>query len=155
MGTILCPTRGGEASHPNQDRAISLAKQRGERLIFLYVSDVRFLFKGSGALLGSLETELDEMGEFLLLMAQERAEKQGVQAEREVRRGSFREAIADVIDDHQVTTVVFGTPGQEHRVTTEDYLEALADDLTEELGVEVMMTKDGELVRHSGSSAAG
>lgn len=145
MGTILCPTRGGEASYSNQDRAIALAKARGEKLVFLYVSDVRFLHKGSAAHLGTLETDLDEMGDFLMTMAQERAEQQGVAAEREVRRGSFREAIEEVVKVHNVTTVVLGTPGEEHRITTKDYLKSLASTLVEELGVEVMMTKDGEL----------
>ncbi len=146
MGTILCPTRGGEASYPNQDRAIALAKERGEDLVFLYVSDVRFLPKGSAAHLGTLETDLDEMGDFLLIMAQERAELEGVVAEREVRRGPFRQAIEEVIKLHGVSTVVFGTPGEEHRITTEDYLKTLASRLTEELDVEVMMTEGGKLV---------
>ena len=149
MGSILCPTRGGEASHANQDRAIALAKERAEDLIFLYVSDVRFLYRGSGALVGSLEDDLDEMGEFLLTMAQERAERQGVNAQQAVRRGPFEEAIQDVIKDHGVTTVVFGTPGEEHRITSENYLRRLADRLTEELEVEVLRTENGELVPYT------
>ena len=31
MTTILRPTRGGEVTFPNQDRAIALAKERGDR----------------------------------------------------------------------------------------------------------------------------
>ena len=151
MGTILCPTRGGEASKANQDRAISLAKERGEELVFLYVSDVQFLDKGSAAHLGSLEANLDEMGEFLLIMAQERAEKQGVKADLEVRRGAFIEALQEVIEAHGVTTVVFGTPGEDHRVTTEEYLHTLADNLVKDKGIEVMMTRGDELIRHSGA----
>lgn len=154
MGAILCPTRGGEASKANQDRAIALAKERGDKLIFLYVSDVRFLDKGSGAHLGSLEANLDEMGEFLLIMAQERAEKQGVKAEREVRRGAFLDALKEVIEGHEVTTVVLGTPGEEHRVTSEEYMHSLADDLVEAYGVEVMLTRGDELVRHTGGQGS-
>ena len=41
--TILCPTRGGEASYANQERAIALAVEREAELIFLYVSNVHFL----------------------------------------------------------------------------------------------------------------
>ncbi|MFP3853709.1 MAG: universal stress protein [Anaerolineales bacterium] len=151
MGSILCPTRGGEASHPNQDRAIALAKERGEVLIFLYVSDVRFLYRGSGALLGALEDDLDEMGEFLLTMAQERAERQGVNAQQAVRRGPFEEAIKDVIEEHGVSTVVFGKPGEEHRITSKKYLRRLADSLSEKMEVEVLLTKNGELVPYTES----
>ena len=41
--SVLCPTRGGEGSYPNQDQAIAIATERGADLIFLYVSDVHFL----------------------------------------------------------------------------------------------------------------
>jgi nucleotide-binding universal stress UspA family protein len=151
MGTILCPTRGGEASYANQDRAIALAKERGDGLLFLYVSNVEFLPKGSGVHLGNLEDDLDDMGDFLLTMAQERAEKRGLQAQKVVRRGAFQEALMEVIEQYQVTTVVLGSPGEEHRVTSEEYLTQLADNLIEGCDVEVMLTRSGKLIRHTSS----
>ncbi len=146
MATILCPTRGGEASYPTQDFAIRLARERGADLIFLYVSDVRFLPKGSGAVVIDLEEELDEMGKFLLTMAQERAEKEGVEAGRVVRRGAFQAALLEVIEEEKVQTVVLGTPSTEDRLTTEEYLRDLAHSLREEAQVEVILVRDGKVI---------
>jgi nucleotide-binding universal stress UspA family protein len=142
MQTVLCPTRGGDASYPDQDRAIALAKERGARLVFLYVTDVRFLFKGSAALVVDMEHELDEMGEFLLTMAQERAEKQGVTAEAIVRHGSFRQAVSEVAESYQVSLIVFGAPGED-RLTNVSYLRELADELRREHNVEVLLVRQG------------
>ena len=38
--TILCPTRGGQASYPNQDLAIAIAKEREVEILFLYITNV-------------------------------------------------------------------------------------------------------------------
>lgn len=145
MTTILCPTRGGEKSYPTQDRAIRMAKEREASLVFLYVSDVRFLFKGSGAIVIDLEKELDEMGEFLLTMAQERAEAEGVYAEKVVDHGAFREALGKVIRAHDVSAVVLGAPGEEDQLTTGEYLEQLAEHLVETYLVEVIVVEQGEV----------
>ncbi len=145
MTTILCPTRGGEKSYPTQDRAIRMAKEREANLVFLYVSDVRFLFKGSGAIVIDLEKELDEMGEFLLTMAQERADTQGVRAQKVVEHGAFREALGKVIQEHDVSAVVLGAPGDEDRLTTGEYLEQLAEHLVETHKVEVIVVEQGQV----------
>lgn len=145
MSTILCPTRGGEKSYPTQDRAIQMAKEREADLVFLYVSDVRFLFRGSGAIVIDLEKELDEMGEFLLTMAQERAEAEGIRAKKVVEHGAFREALGKVIADHEVSAVVLGAPGEENQLTTGEYLEQLAEHLVEKYRVEVIVVEQGEV----------
>jgi nucleotide-binding universal stress UspA family protein len=88
---ILCLTRGGEASYPNQDGAIAIAKDLDEELLFLYISSVQFLDHSAAPKVVDIESELDEMGEFLLVMAQERAQKAGVKADILVRRGNFQE----------------------------------------------------------------
>jgi hypothetical protein len=43
MDVILCATRGGEASLQTQRRAIEMAKERGAKIIFIFVVDVHFL----------------------------------------------------------------------------------------------------------------
>lgn len=150
MPGILSPTRGGEASYPNQDRAIQLAKERQVPLHFLYVADARFIHKPSGPITIDLEQELGEMGEFLLTMAQERAEEQGIEAAAHLRRGAFREAMADVIQEQAITTVVLGSPSGATRITSEEYLEVVTEFLVEEQGVEVFVVHDGRIVMHRG-----
>jgi nucleotide-binding universal stress UspA family protein len=145
--TLLCPTRGGEASYPNQDQAIELAKERDAHLIFLYVSNVHFLDLIAAPKVFDIEAELDEMGEFLLIMAQERAAKAGVEADTIVRRGEFRETLKEVIEEYQVTTVVLGAAGKETSVLTQEYIDTLSEELCSETGTEFIVVHQGEIVK--------
>jgi nucleotide-binding universal stress UspA family protein len=146
MATILCSTRGGQASYPNQDRAIAIARERGADLLFLYVSNVKFLSLVASPVLIDLEEELDEMGEFMLAMAQERAEKAGVQASAEVRRGVFREALKAAIEAHHITTIVLGRSIEGEGVTTLSYLQELVEWIRTKTGAEVIVVSNGEIV---------
>jgi nucleotide-binding universal stress UspA family protein len=148
MSKILRPTRGGEASFPNQDRAIAIARERGADLLLLYVSDVHFLDRFASPVLVDVETELEEMGEFLLAMAQERAEKAGVQASTVVRRGEFRQALEEVIQEHETSTLVLGTSVGGTGVTPPGYLEDLVRWILNEIGTEVIVLHEGKIVEH-------
>ncbi len=149
MTTILRPTRGGEASFPNQDRAITIAKERDADLLLLYVANVHFLDHVAGPVIVDVETELAEMGEFLLAMAQERAEKAGVRAETIVRRGEFREALEQVIQEHEeITTLVLGAAIEETSVTPAGYLEEMVKSLLAEYSIEVIVVHEGEIIEH-------
>ncbi len=89
MTTILCPTRGGKESQPNQDFAIQLASEQGADLLFLYVSDISFIGRAGPPIIVDIEEEIAEVGDFLLAMAQERAEKAGIHARTSVQSGNF------------------------------------------------------------------
>ena len=145
-GVILCPTRGGEASYPNQDRAIALAKERGADLHFLYVTDVRFLGLTAAPKVIDIETELDEMGEFLLVMARERARKVGVRAITSVRRGVFSVVLKEVIAEHPIETIVMGSSVRSTGVTTPNYIKKIAEEVSRETGVEFIVLHEGNIV---------
>ena len=142
---ILCPTRGGQASHPNQDRAIAIAKERGAVLLFLYMTNVQFLNRIASPKVVDIEEELDEMGEFLLLMAQERARKEGVKAYYTVRRGIFKKILHDVIMEHTIETVILGSAVRNTGIVSPDFIIELGDEIYRETGVEVVVLKDGEI----------
>ena len=146
MPVILCPTRGGKSSVSNQKYAINLAKERDAHLIFLYVSNVHFLDNLASPLLVDVADELDEMGEFLLAMAQDRARKAGLEAEIVVRQGVFREALAAVISERNVDTVIIGASEEGAGVTTQRYLAILAGTVREK-GVEMLVVQEGHLVQ--------
>lgn len=146
MPVILCPTRGGKSSIPNQEWAIRLAKEQEAHLIFLYVSNVHFLDNLASPLLVDVAHELDEMGEFLLAMAQDRAQQAGVTADIMVRQGVFREALADAISKMEVDTVVIGRSTQGTGVTTARYLAILAETVQQK-GVEMLVVEAGEMVQ--------
>jgi len=140
MGKILCATRGGEASFRAQDRAISLAKERGDELIFLYVVDLAFLDK-KAALVINIKESMDKMGEFLLIMAQERAEAQGVQARALLREGKVRQEIKAAASEESVALVVLGRPVREDgsRIFALEDLQNFAAELEAETGAEVVI----------------
>jgi nucleotide-binding universal stress UspA family protein len=146
MKKILTPTRGGEASRPNQDRAIQIAKEEGAELYFLYIADVSFLDRLASPVLVDMEAELSEMGEFVLAIAQERAAKQGVEAQALVRSGVFSEVIAEVIEEQEIDTLILGSPEKQTGITTTDYLTSLSEELGERFDLEILLLSKGDVV---------
>lgn len=143
---ILCPTRGGKDSYSNQDRAVALAKERGVGVLFLYITNVEFLDLTAAPKLIDIEHELDEMGEFMLAMAQERAEKASVAASTLVKHGHFREVLADVIEEHEISIVVLGSSAGGTGVVTAGYIQDLIDEIHGKKEVEFIIVDQGEIV---------
>jgi nucleotide-binding universal stress UspA family protein len=146
MFKILAPTRGGEASCINQDKAIAMAKERGAALDFLYVTDTSFLNRVSSPVLIDVEEELDEMGGFMLAMAQERAKAQGVEAGAVIRRGHFGDVLRAVIEELEIDCLILGGPEEESGITTYDFLRGLAEELASTHNVETVVLAKGEVV---------
>jgi len=137
MGKILCATRGGEESYRTQDAAIALAQERGDELLFLYVVDIRFLDKTARAVRPDVVTaEMEKMGEFLLAMAQERAQKQGVAASYVLRHGDLRGELKAAVLDQNATAVVLGRPAGVESVFALESLQTFADEIEAETGVQ-------------------
>jgi len=145
--TILYPTRGGDNTYRNQDRVIDLARERQAELLLLYVSDVRFLDHfASPVPVDLVKAELDEMGEFLLAMAQERAEKRGVKAETMVKRGAFTDVLLEVIEKCEANVVTLGRPTTETAITTAEYISEVAQFLVARTGAAVLVIDEGVIV---------
>ncbi len=143
---ILCSTRGGKDSYPNQDWAIEMAKERQAELVFLYVSNVQFLSTTARAKLVDIETELDHMGDFLLTMAQERAQAAGVQARTSVQRGVFHEVLKHQIQEIGADVVVMGSSRRSTTPITTEYLEQIGEQISRETGVYFVVLTDGEVL---------
>ncbi len=139
MGKILCATRGGEASYRTQDAAIALSKERGDELVFFYVADYHFLDKMAAPIVVDVENEIVKMGQFLLLMAQERAAAQGVTAQVLVRQGRLRAELVAAAKELEVDLIVLGRPLAQHRqaVFDDPALQAFAIGLQAVTGAEV------------------
>ncbi len=135
MGKILCATRGGEASYRTQDAAIALAKEQGDTLLFLYVVDLHFLDKTSGAVVVDVGQEMNKMGKFLLLMAKERAAEQGVLAETICRKGEFRPELTRTAHEQNASLIVLGQPADPESVFKLTSLRAFAVEIERETGV--------------------
>lgn len=145
MATILCATRGGEASIHTQEHAIRLAQTQDANLVFLYVADVQFLSQATAAIVVDVATEIEHMGEFLLLMAKERAEKAGVKSETLVKRGIFRHALVEAAQEVGATMIVLGSP-QEDNPAMQSLLEEVAGVIKEQTGVDVLIVDRSDAV---------
>lgn len=149
MNRILCPTRGGEDSYKNQDTAIELAKERGWNLTFLYVSNVDFLLNlSSPMMVKSIQDDLDDMGEFLLTIAQERAEKQGVQADITLEHGVFFDALKKTITEQDIDTLMLGSSQENEGHTNRSYLDDLIDHILNFKKIEIIVTYEGQILKH-------
>lgn len=139
MGIILCATRGGEPSSRTEQKAIALAKERGDTLLFLYIVNTHFLDKTAAPIVVDVDDELSDMGEFLLLMARERAENQGVDTETMIRKGDVRVEIKNVALEVGATMVVLGKPVGQENVFKMDNLKAFASEIESETGAEAII----------------
>jgi nucleotide-binding universal stress UspA family protein len=136
MGKILCATRGGEASVQTQMAAISRAKESGDDLEFFYAVDLEFLAQADYALRSDIvEEEMGHMAEFLMVMAVERAEEQGVKATYVIRNGNFAEEIASAAKEEAATLVVVGRPADEDNQFDLGNLKEMLADLQRQTGV--------------------
>ena len=87
------------------------------------------------------------MGEFMLAMAQERAEKADVNAATLVQRGEFREVLIDVLEEHQIETVVLGSSAGGSGVVTAEYIRELVDEIGGKTEVEFIVVYQGEIMK--------
>jgi hypothetical protein len=110
MPGIICAVRGGPDSQPTIAKAISLAKEVSLPLYFLYIVNLDFLSHTQSSRVSTISEELGEMGEFILLTAQQKASKQGITAEGIVRHGNVREEIIGLAKELIADYVVLGLP---------------------------------------------
>jgi len=139
MGKILCPTRGGEGSYRTQDAAIAMARERGDDLVFLYVVDLDFLNHTERAVRPDVVgQEMRRMGEFLLSIAQERAQKQGVDASYILREGEVQAEIKAAAVEEEATLVVLGQAEEDDPTCKfePEKLFKFAEDIEAETGIE-------------------
>jgi hypothetical protein len=111
MSPILCATRGGEESILTEEAAIRKAAAGGDALIFFYVVDVEFMSHASYTLRSDVvHEELQEMAEFLMAMAVERAHRKHVKASSLIRHGVFIEELAAAATEVDAALVILGRP---------------------------------------------
>lgn len=141
MSGIVCAIRGGQISQSTIDKSIQLATESGQTIYFLYVVNLDFLTHSSSSPTKHISQEITEMGEFILLDAEERAEKEGVQAEGVIRNGSVIEQIIAFCEEKQPDYVVLGQPetGKEDNLLTGDQLDEIIGRIQEVSDAEVVI----------------
>lgn len=130
MSGIVCAIRGGPASRPTIDKALQLAVETELPLYFLYVVNLDFLSHTSSSRTHLISKELTEMGEFILLTAQAKAQAKGIDAEGIVHKGNVRDEIVTFCQEVKADYVVLGKPKEQtekENVFTDDHLDQFAD----------------------------
>lgn len=116
MSGIVCAIRGGPASKSTLRKAIELAQIRDAPLYLLFVINLEFLAQTAHSRTTSLEEEMRDMGELILLMAQESAAAANVSTRPTVREGEVADQIIALCKEVDADVVVVGKP-LTHRAT--------------------------------------
>ena len=142
MSGIVCAIRGGPHSQSTIDKAIQYALETSLPLYFLYIVNLDFLSRTTSTRIHTINQEMEQMGEFILLAAQNRAAVQGVTAEGLVRHGSVGEEIIGLCNEIEADYLVLGRPQMEEddaNVFTHDRLTTFAQLVKEQTGTEVIV----------------
>jgi nucleotide-binding universal stress UspA family protein len=139
MGLIVCATRGGEAGRRTQERAIALAKERGDELVFLCVFDPAFAGNLSNALSEAVLQEQQWLGRALMNVAQARARQQGVDAYTVVRSGPVLQNIEDFVRESCASALVIGEPKVNSALDAFklDSVQSCAEQMVDKTGIDV------------------
>jgi nucleotide-binding universal stress UspA family protein len=143
MPGIICAIRGGPNSQPTINRAISLSQEKGQQIYFLYVVNLDFLVHTESGRTHLFYEQLDQMGEFILLTAQEQAKAKNVSAEGVIRHGQVREEIIGLAKEIRANYVVLGLPqrAEEINVFAEGMIGEYGKQIEEETGAEVIFAE--------------
>jgi nucleotide-binding universal stress UspA family protein len=146
MPGVICPIRGGPSSQPTIKRAIALAKEKNLDLHFLYVVNLDFLAYTESSRVRHISEEMHEMGEFILLAAQEAARADGISAEADVRHGEVGEEIVGLAQELEADFIIMGRPlgEQEGDVFSIDRLERFIERIESECGAKVILEDEVE-----------
>lgn len=147
MSGIVCAIRGGPTSEPTIASAMELAKRTDLTLHFLYVVSLNFLSYTESSRVKVIQEEMEEMGEFIVLAAKEKAEADGVHAQAAVRSGKVGEEIIGFSQEIEADYVVLGSPqGEEERdVFTHERLQSFIERVEQESGAEVVLSTAAEV----------
>jgi nucleotide-binding universal stress UspA family protein len=146
MSGIVCALRGGPQSQPTIDRAIRLSKDTDQPLFFLYVVNLDFLEHTASSRVHAISQELQQMGEFILLAAQENAAAKGVQAQGLVRHGNVSEEIAAYCHELEAEYLVIGRPRLQHEESlfTDAQLQVFIQRIEDQTGARVVLPQEYE-----------
>jgi nucleotide-binding universal stress UspA family protein len=144
MPGIICAIRGGPSSQPTIATSIQLAKDTKETIHFLYVVNLDFLTRSSSSKTNHISQEMSEMGEFILLSAQEQAAEHDLAAQGVIREGRVADEIIAFCEELDPKYVVLGRPQeeQEDNLLSNERLQAFADRITDVCQASVVFSNE-------------
>ena len=144
MPGIVCAIRGGPDSRLTIERAIRLARETNLPIEFLYVVNLDFLVRTTRSRVDTISSEMEQLGEFILLAAQAEADSAGVISEGIVRHGQVRDVIVSVCLEKTAKYVVLGRPKgkPEGNVFTHDAIAKLKGYIEQKSGAQVVVAQE-------------
>ena len=144
MPGIVCAIRGGPSSQPTIATSIKLASETGDTIYFLYVVNLDFLTHSSSSKTNHISQEIKEMGEFILLGAQEQAAENNVLSEGVTREGQVEAEIISYCSELDPSYVIFGRPQaeQEDNLLSNEHLQSFADRITEVCSATIVLPSE-------------
>ena len=146
MSGIVCAVRGGPDSRPTIEKAISLAKESGMALNFLYIVNIDFLDYTNRSRVQTISQEMQHMGEFILLTAQAAAKAKGIEAQGIVKHGDVTHEISSLCHEIQADYLVIGRPKfhLEDSLFTKEHLAEFIKRIEEQTGARVILPEANE-----------
>ena len=145
---ILCAVRGGPESRATVTHAVELALESGARLTFFHAMDAEFLNYATIGPLSVVYRELEEMGEFTMLILVDRAQRRGVEeVDYVVREGNIRNQLRRVAIETEAEVMVIGRPTRSpgSNVFQLKEIEAVAEELAQEGELRlILVSPEGE-----------
>ena len=141
MGVIVCATRGGEGSRAAQLTAIQFARAEDHQLVFLYVVDKHIIGEPDETLKGAVHAEFHWVGQVMLQIACQRAERAGLIAEMAIRDGAVRDEIEKFLREKEATRLLLGAPRHTSPVFGDDAIEQFAQTIEADTGVPVQVVR--------------
>jgi nucleotide-binding universal stress UspA family protein len=144
MSGIVCAIRGGPASEATVNLAIDLAKETGLPLSFLYVVNLDFLSRTSSSRVRTISEEMSQMGESILLTAQDQAQGRGMVTQKYVRHGNVGQEIVQLCRDLEADYLVLGRPETDEmdNVFTQESLRRFIRSLESQTGAQVVLPEE-------------
>ncbi len=110
MEKIVCAIRGGDSSRRAQERAVALGQERNGLVIFVHIIDTDLINQMDTSLTDAVRVEMEQIGTALLTIAVERAQAQGVKADKALRTGPVRQTLEAFLREVQASVLVLGAP---------------------------------------------
>ncbi len=147
MSGIVCAIRGGPGSQATIAKSVLLAQETRLPLHFLYVVNLDFLVMTSSSRVRTISEQMRSMGESILLAAQDQADKQGVEAQGNVRQGDVGEEISAFCHELGADYLVLGRPQsqEEENVFTQARLDEFTARLESQTGAQVVFPEGAAL----------
>jgi nucleotide-binding universal stress UspA family protein len=143
---IVCAVRGGPASLITINKVVKFASETAQPLYFVYVINLDFLSHTASSRVRTITQEMRQMGDFILVIAQEKALDLGVAAQGVVRQGAVGEEIIALCREIGADYLFMGQPrGQEGKdVFTQERMHQFIQMIEAESGAQVVIVKGDE-----------